>query len=66
MNSNAEKNVFFNELLFCALRREFFNLVRRNEYIRIKENETRAKLHSMAEVAQKRYYRTTRVRAYIN
>ena len=48
------------------MRKVYVNMVRRNNYIRNKEQDTRAKIHAMAEHALKRgHYKTARVQFII-
>lgn len=63
LNSNAEKDIFFNEILFCTMRRVYSRLFIRNDYIRGKEQETRVIIRKLADYAAKRgHYTTTRVK----
>ena len=44
------------------MRRVYANMVRRNDYIKNKEQDTRNKIHVLAETASKRgHYKTARV-----
>ena len=44
------------------MRRVYATMVRRNDYIRNKEQDTRVKIHALAESASKRgHYKTARV-----
>jgi hypothetical protein len=60
--SNAEKNVYFNELLFCTLRRVYVELVRMNDFMYRKEGETRDAIkHNSEKAAKQGRYGVARV-----